>query len=101
MKKSKYTEEQTVRILQEAAEGRKTQAELCREHGVSPNTFYVWRRKYSGLETQDVRRLRELEAESEALKRLPAERDLEVDAVRRLFRENGWVLPSGLRERGF
>ena len=42
MKKSRYTEEQVVKILQEAAEGRKTQAELCREHGVSVNTFYVW-----------------------------------------------------------
>jgi putative transposase len=100
MKKSKYTEEQIVRILQEAAAGGKTRAELCREHGVSQNTFYVWRRKYSGLETQDVRRLRELEAENESLKRLLAERDLEVDAIRRLFRKNGWALPSGSRERG-
>lgn len=100
MKKSKYTEEQIVRILQEAASEGKTRAELCREHGVSLNTFYVWRRKYAGLETQDLRRLRELEAENEALKRLLAERDLEVDAVRRLFRKNGWALPSGFRERG-
>ena len=101
MKKSKYTEEQIVRILQEAATGGKTQAELCREHGVSQNTFYVWKRKYSGLETQDVKRLRELESENDALKRLLAERDLEVDAIRRLFRKNGWALPSGFRERGY
>ncbi len=101
MKKSKYTEEQIVKILQEAAEGRKTQAELCREHGVSQNTFYVWKRKYSGLETQDVKRLRELEAENAQLKRLLAERDLEIDAVRALFRKNGWALRGGSRERGF
>ena len=101
MKKSKFTEEQVVKILQEAASGRKTQAELCRDHGVSPNTFYVWKRKYAGMEQRDVRHLRELEAENSQLKRLLAERDLEVDAIRSLFRKNGWALPSGSRERGF
>ena len=101
MKKSKFTEEQVVKILQEAASGRKTQSELCRDHGVSPNTFYVWKRKYAGMEQRDVRHLRELEAENSQLKRLLAERDLEVDAIRSLFRKNGWALPSGSRERGF
>src|SRR5262249_55569170 len=101
MKRSKYTEQQIVALLQEAASGRKTQAELCREHGVSENTFYIWKRKYAGLETQDVRRLRELELENDALKRLVAERDLEVAAIRKLFRKNGWALPSELRERNY
>ncbi|MBL8064670.1 MAG: transposase [Chthonomonadaceae bacterium] len=101
MNKSRFTEGQSVKILGEAAAGKKSQAELCREHGVSQNTFYVWKRKYSGLETQDVKRLRELEAENDALKRLLAERDLEVDAIRRLFRKNGRALPSGFRERGY
>lgn len=99
MKKSKFTEEQIVRILQEAAAGKKTQAELCREHGVSQNTFYIWKRKYSGLETDDVRRLRELERENEQLKILLAERDLEISAVKKMFRKNAWTLPSELRER--
>lgn len=99
MKKSKFSEEQIVRILQEASSGRKTQAELCREHGVSLNTFYVWKRKYAGLETDDVRRLRELERENAQLKRLLAERDLEIDAVRALFRKNGLALPSPSRGR--
>lgn len=101
MKKSKFSEEQIVRILQEAESGQKTQGELCREHGVSQNTFYVWKRKYSGLETQDVKRLRDLERENDELKRLVAERDLEISAVRKLFRKNGWSLPSELRERGY
>ena len=87
MKKSKYTEAQIVALLQEAATGRKSQAELCREHGVSENTFYIWKRKYAGLESQDVRRLRELESENAQLKKLLAERDLEIDAVRALFRK--------------
>lgn len=101
MKKSKYTEEQIVRILQEASRSEKSNLEVCRAHGVSPHTFYIWRRKYSGLETQDVRRLRDLERENEELKKLVAERELEISAVRKLFRKNGWSLPSELRERNY
>jgi putative transposase len=100
VKKSQFSEEQIVRILQEAARGQKSQAQLCREHGVSENTFYTWKRKYGGLQSQDVRRLKELEQENSQLKRLLAERDLEVDAVRSLLRKNGWALPNGPRERG-
>jgi putative transposase len=99
MKKSRFSEEQIVRILQEAARGQRTQAEICRDHGVSQNTFYVWKRKYSGLETEDLRRLRDLERENEHLKILLAERDLEISAVRKVFRKNAWALPSELRER--
>jgi len=101
MKKSKYSEEQIVRILQEAASGQKTQAQTCKDHGISPNTFYIWRRKYSGLQTEDLRQLRELERENSQLKRLLAERDLEIDAVRALFRKNGLPLPSPSRGRDF
>lgn len=99
MKRSKFTEEQIVRILQEAASGQKTQAQLCRDHGVSANTFYVWKRKYAGMQTDDVRHLRELERENAQLKRLLAERDLEIDAVRALFRKNGLALPNPSRGR--
>ena len=101
MKKSKFTEEQIVRILQEAAEGKNTHVQLCKEHGVNLNTFYIWRRKYGGLETRDVRRLRDLERENDELKKLVAERELEISAVRKLFRKNGWALPSELRERNY
>jgi len=101
MKRSKFSEEQIVRILQEAASGSKPQAQLCREHGISQNTFYVWKRKYAGLQTDDLKQLRELERENAQLKRLLAERDLEIDAVRALFRKNGLALPNPSRERGF
>lgn len=101
MKKSKFTEEQIVRILQEAASGQKSNAQLCKEHGVNLNTFYIWKRKYAGLQTDDLRQLRELERENAQLKRLLAERDLEIDAVKALFRKNGLPLPSPSRERGF
>jgi len=101
MKKSKFTEEQIVRILQEATSGSKTQAQLCRDHGISPNTFYIWKRKYAGLQTDDLRQLRELERENAQLKRIVANQALEIDAVRALFRKNGLALPNPSRERGF
>ena|SRR5437868_9742518 len=101
MKKSKFTEEQIVRILQEAATGQKTQAQLCKDHGVNLNTFYIWKRKYAGLQTEDLRQLRDLERENAQLKKLLAERDLEIDSVKALFRKNGLPLPIPSRERGF
>jgi len=95
MKKSRFSEEQIVGILQEAEKGSKSQAEICRESGVSQNTFYIWKRKYAGMAQEDLRKLRDLERENAQLKRILAERDLEIDAVRALFRKNGWALPAG------
>ncbi|HVL40190.1 MAG TPA: transposase [Fimbriimonadaceae bacterium] len=100
MKKSRFSEEQVVRILQEAESGKAIQ-EVCRAHGVSEPTFYAWKRKYAGMETQDVRRLRELEAENAALKRIVADQALVIDATGKLLRKNGVALPPAARERGF
>lgn len=97
MKKSRFTEEQIVRILTEAQTGQISQAELCRKHGISQNTFYLWKRKYGGMETDDVRRLRELEAENAALKRIVANQALELDATAKLLRKNGFRPPSAGR----
>jgi len=97
MKKSKFSEEQIVRILQEAVSGQISQAELCRKHGISPNTFYLWKRKYAGMETDDVRRLKELEAENAALKRIVANQALELEATGKLLRKNGFRPPSAGR----
>ena len=97
MKKSKFSEEQIVRILQEAVSGQISQAELCRKHGISPNTFYLWKRKYAGMETDDVRRLKELEAENAALKRIVANQALELEATGKLLRKNGVRPPSAGR----
>lgn len=99
MKKAKFSEEQIAAILQEAVSGHMTQADLCRKHGISANSFYLWKRKYGGMETEDVRRLKELERENGQLKRLLAERDLEVDAVRIYLRKNGHALSNVFRER--
>jgi len=101
MKKSRFSEEQIVRIMQVAASGQKTQAEVCRDHGVSQNTFYLWKRKYAGMASDDVKRLRELEAENSTLKRMVAEQALAIDAMGKVARKNGWTLPKDARERGY
>jgi putative transposase len=98
LKKSKFSDAQVVKILGEVSSGRSVR-EVCSAHGVSEGTFYVWKRKYAGMENEDIRHLRELEKENEALKILLAERDLEVSAVRKLLRKNGWSLPGEPRER--
>jgi putative transposase len=85
MKRKRFSEEQIVAILREAASGGKTIADVCRRHGISEPTFYVWRRKYESMTESEVRRLRELEKENGRLKKLLAERDLEVDAMRELL----------------
>lgn len=84
MKQKRFSEEQIVSILREAERGAKPLAELCREHGISEQTFYRWRRKYGGMDERDIQRLKELTAENARLKRLLADRDLEVDALKEL-----------------
>ena len=88
MKAGETTDEQIVGILQEAEKGEKKIADLCREKGISANTFYVWKRKFGALQTSDVKRLRELERENARLKRLLAERDLDIDILREVASKN-------------
>ncbi len=76
MRKSKITESQIVFALRQADTGV-TVAEVCRKMGVSEATYYNWKRKYGGLGTSELRRLRELEAENQQLKKLAA--DLSLD----------------------
>lgn len=67
MRKSRFTDEQIITILQESAAGAKT-AEPIRRHGISRETFYNWRRKYGGLKIDEAKRLRALEDENRRLK---------------------------------
>ena len=76
MKKSRFTEEQKIAILQQAAAGAQIR-ELCRKHGITEQTFYRWRGKYDGLQVSDAKRLRALEDENRRLKKLVA--DLSLD----------------------
>jgi putative transposase len=88
MKAGQFTDEQIVAILQEAARGDKPIATLCREKGISDATFYAWRKKFGGMETRDVQRLKELEKENARLKKLLANRDLEIDCLKEINSKN-------------
>ncbi len=72
MRKSRFTEEQIVGIIQEYAAGAKVM-ELCRRHGMSDATFYKWKAKYGDMQVSEVKRLKELEDENGKLKKLQAE----------------------------
>lgn len=85
MKKSRYTAEQIVRIVQESERGDGTIGELCRRYEVSEATFYRWRRIYGDMKVPEVKRLRGLEQENARLKRIVAERDLEIDAIKEVL----------------
>jgi putative transposase len=63
-----------------------TARDVCRIHGISEQTLYRWKRVYGEMSTSEVRRLRELESENSRLKRLLAERDLEIDAIKEVLR---------------
>ena len=85
MKKKRYTAEQIVRILQEADRGEVSIGDLCRRHGISEATFYRWRQVYGTLQVPEVKRLRGLEQENARLKRMVADRDLEIDAMKEVL----------------
>jgi putative transposase len=72
MKKSRFTETQIVAALKEFDAG-KSAADICRALGINKQTFYNWKNKYSGMEAQDLRRLKELEEENRRLKQMYAE----------------------------
>ena len=84
MRRSKFSEEQIIRILRDAEASGLTAAAACRKHAISEQTFYRWRQKYGGLEVSDARRLKELELENGRLKRLVAERDLAIEVMKEI-----------------
>lgn len=81
MKKSKISKTQIVGILKEAEAGIKIR-DVCRKHGISGYTFYNWRRKFQGVEIQDVKKMRELEQENAKMRKIIANLTIENFALR-------------------
>jgi putative transposase len=84
--KKRFSEEQIIGFLREA-EGGLPIKELCRRHGFSEASFYLWRSKFGGMSVPDAKRLKELESENARLKKLLAESMLELEVSREVIRK--------------
>jgi putative transposase len=82
MKKSRYNDEQIVRILREADQS--PIAEVAKRHGVSEASIYSWRKRFGDMAGDEMKRLKALEAENGRLKKLVAERDLEIEIMKEI-----------------
>lgn len=91
MKKTKYTEEQIIAAVKQMEAGR-TAKDLARELGVTDQTLYNWKAKYSGMEVAEAKRLRTLEDENRRLKEMVADLSLDKEALKAVIRKNGWSL---------
>ncbi len=81
MKKSKFTESQIFKILEENKSGVSV-PDLCRQHGISSATYYKWRAKYGGMDVSMISRLKELEAENQRLKKMYAESKMDAEILK-------------------
>ncbi len=84
--KKRFTEEQIIGFLREADRGVAVK-ELCRKHGFSEASYYLWRSKFGGMDISDAKRLKSLEAENARLKKLLAETMLENEVTKEALRK--------------
>ena len=83
-KTKRHSTEQIIGILREAESSSASVEDFAREKGISVQTFYRWRNKYGGIDVKEARRLRDLETENARLKKLVAERDLEIEVMKEI-----------------
>jgi putative transposase len=76
-----------VRVLKEALDGKKI-SEVCRRYGISEATFYNWRKRFEGMQVSELRKLRNLEDENSRLKRLLADKELDIDCLKALLQKH-------------
>ena len=88
MRKSRFSEEQIIRILGRIEAGELVK-DVCREIGVAENTYYRWKAKYGGMSVSDARRLKELEVENRRLKAAVAELTLDKQALKDVLSRKG------------
>lgn len=81
MKRSRFSETQIISILNAVESGR-TIKDVCREHGISASSYFSWKAKYGGMQTSDIKKMRDLEAENAKLKRMFADMALENRALK-------------------
>jgi putative transposase len=81
MKKSRFTETQIVKAIQEHENGKDAKA-ICRELGITPASFYKWRQRYGGMDVNELKRVKELEDENNRLKRMYANLSLVHEALK-------------------
>jgi putative transposase len=86
MRQSRFTNEQMVAIIREA--DKDPVAEVAKRHAVSEQTIYLWRKRFGGLKSDEVRRLRQLETENARLRKLVADRDLEIEVMKEVAAKN-------------
>ena len=91
MKQGQFSQEQITRILLQAQSGEQTISQICRQHGITETTFYRWRNRFGSMNTDEAQRLRTLEQENARLKRLLAERDLEVTPSKRICKKSRYA----------
>lgn len=84
--KKRFSEEQIIGFLREADAGMPVK-ELCRRHGFSDASYYLWRSKFGGMSVPDAKRLKELESENARLKKILAENMLELEISREVIRK--------------
>ena len=86
MRKARFTEEQMVAIIREG--DREPVSAVAKRHGISEQTIYTWRKRFGGFQANEVRRLKQFEAENVRLKKLVAERDLEIEVMKEVAAKN-------------